>query len=530
MPYPRHNDEHYVLDIARDILITGDLNPHFFIYPSLPTYLSVATLYAGFVVFGESDGIETVADIGSTSFPYYTFPNIVWPTKLLFVAMSLAAMTLMGFVGYRFLKAPALLFLVPAIAVLSNLYFVQSQRYVNVDLAAAFFVCLLYFWCFTTYDRQSLLHKAVVPGILAGLAAGSKYHLALGLLLPLTLLFLYPQKKRFLFLVVLSGVSFVTFLATTPYAVLDFPTFWSNMVWSAMHYSSGHPGYEGPVGLPQFLFYISALITDFGILASMLAVAGLLFTFKRDWRLATALLSVPVGLLLLFSTQTVHFLRNVLFVYLTFAWLVAIGIVSIWSLLVGAVGKSTGDRWKEVLITLGLAAICLWFFPTSRIADWMRIGPDSRNLATEWIETSIPPGSTLMVTPELSFSVKELETTYNIEPLILPGLGKIPFLNLATSETDVYFLIPVYGYDLGFPGMNLRVDDLNNYRNWVEPLASFGTNPVLIGRALSVPKGDPQFSISPHSLVADGEGTYFLYGLHCYSAAPNGGKCGGFDC
>ena len=495
MPYPRHIDEHFVLDSAGDMLRTGDPNPHFFIYPSLPIYLSAASLYAGFIAFGGSNGIEDVADIGSTTFPYYTFPDIVWPTKLLFMAMSLAAMVLMGFVGYRFLRRPALLFLVPAIATLSARYFGQSQQYVNVDIAATFFVSLLYAWCFTFLNRQSMLHKAVFPGILVGLATGCKYHLALGLLLPATLLLLYPQKKRLLSLVILGGVSFLTFLVTTPYALLDFPAFWSDMVWSARHYSGGHIGYDGPTGLPQFLFYISTLIADYGILAGLLAAAGLLFAFRRDWRLMTALLSVPVGLLLLFSTQTVHFTRNVLFVYLVFALLAAIGIVCFWFWLVSAVGKGAGYWWKRALVTLGLAALCLWFFPVSRIVDWMRIGPDSRNLGTEWIRASVPAGSVLMIVPELEFSVEQLEADYHVVPLVLPGLGEIPFLDLAAERANTYFVIPEYGYDPRFPGAAPRADDLNRYREWVQPLTSFGANPVLVNRVQAIPSGDPAFSI-----------------------------------
>ena len=60
MLFPQRIDEHFVLGTAGDMLRTGDPNAHFFIYPSLPTYLTVAGLYAGFLALGESHDIETV--------------------------------------------------------------------------------------------------------------------------------------------------------------------------------------------------------------------------------------------------------------------------------------------------------------------------------------------------------------------------------------------------------------------------------------------------------------------------------------
>lgn len=52
MPYPRDIDEHFVLDTSGTILKPGDPNPHFFVYPSLPTYTCVTGPCGRYLVSG----------------------------------------------------------------------------------------------------------------------------------------------------------------------------------------------------------------------------------------------------------------------------------------------------------------------------------------------------------------------------------------------------------------------------------------------------------------------------------------------
>ena len=63
LPYVAHTDEPTQYNPAIRILTTGDLNPHFFNYPSLPIYLYSAVMRAGYLV-GRLLGVyQSLADL-----------------------------------------------------------------------------------------------------------------------------------------------------------------------------------------------------------------------------------------------------------------------------------------------------------------------------------------------------------------------------------------------------------------------------------------------------------------------------------
>ena len=63
LPYVAHTDEPTQYNPAIRILTTGDLNPHFFNYPSLPIYLYTAVMGAGYLV-GRLFGVfQSMADL-----------------------------------------------------------------------------------------------------------------------------------------------------------------------------------------------------------------------------------------------------------------------------------------------------------------------------------------------------------------------------------------------------------------------------------------------------------------------------------
>src|SRR5437588_10884558 len=70
MPYPRHIDEAQLAEPARRILLTGDLDPHDFEYPSLPVYLVTASFAVGFLHACATSTFCKLDGIGSVTYPY----------------------------------------------------------------------------------------------------------------------------------------------------------------------------------------------------------------------------------------------------------------------------------------------------------------------------------------------------------------------------------------------------------------------------------------------------------------------------
>ena len=63
LPYLAHTDEPTQYNPAIRIIKTGDLNPHFFNYPSLTIYIDTVVLYLGFLVGRLLGAFESVADL-----------------------------------------------------------------------------------------------------------------------------------------------------------------------------------------------------------------------------------------------------------------------------------------------------------------------------------------------------------------------------------------------------------------------------------------------------------------------------------
>lgn len=61
LPYIYHPDEPVSIEISRNMFVTGDLNPHFFGYSSLPLYIN-ALVYIPYYFFGKLVGVFQTPD------------------------------------------------------------------------------------------------------------------------------------------------------------------------------------------------------------------------------------------------------------------------------------------------------------------------------------------------------------------------------------------------------------------------------------------------------------------------------------
>ncbi len=311
LPYCRHIDESMWSHRALNMLKTGDFNPHRFNKPTLPTYLMASGFAVGYLHACSRLELKHVRDIGSNAYPFYRHKTVVFPARVLYAGLSVLTLVFIGIVGYRAFRIHSILFLAPLVLSVSSLYLHLSWSYLNVDIVGCFFaVSLLFFLC-ESFDTKHTTVLAVVSGLLCGLTVGSKYNL-FPIIVPCLLFFLLYHRERWIRLSLLAvGTAVVSFVVTTPYALLDLPTFLEHVGYEVRHYKQGHEGFDGEPGLAQFLYYVKALRVDFGWFLTSLAVAGLLYMHRLDWRKSAVLVSFPVCFLLYMSAQRVHFVRNI---------------------------------------------------------------------------------------------------------------------------------------------------------------------------------------------------------------------------
>jgi len=501
LPYPHDIDEGYVAGPAARTIVTGTLHPYNFIYPSLPKYLAAVGMAVGFVRAAGQHEITEIQKLGNAGFPYYQTPRALQGARELFAFLSVVTLAAIGVAGWLAFRKPAAILLSPLVLAASPLFFYHSWTYLNVDIVGACFVVLTLVACLHAIGQPSIQRSALVPGVCAGLATGSKYTLALVIVPVLLAIQMYvPAGRRVQACLAAIAAMAAAFLIAVPYSLLDIPLFLNGVAFSAAHYSGGHVGAEGEPGLAQLAYYARHFASDFGAVGAALAVLGVLAFGIADWRRAVVLFSFPFGLIWLLVAHRVRFARNVLGLHPMIAMAVAYGIVAVhgWAMREAHRRGWTSPRVERpVSLLVGLLLVVV-AIPATHVRDQFRDRTDSRKLAQAWIESRLPPDWTIVIPSQLAFDARGLEARgFHVVDVNLQSAANADALRglLSGVQEPAVILVPRWGADSRFSGQEIA-DALNEVsRHWrVEK--TFGTNPVLVNYSQPNPSGDPAFAIA----------------------------------
>lgn len=459
LPYSQHVDEGFLTHQAVSILRSGDANPHFFRYPSLPIYLTTATMkVAGLVSGAPPPGAWIVPLRGAAYVPETGYDA----SRLLFGLISIAALGFVGVITRSIYRSNLAMVLAPLILSRSHVFEHSTAEYLSVDVVTLFFVTAALATAFAAWERDSYAVTSVVPGVLSGMAAASKYNSAL-VLVPLALHIVLTGKWTFeglrsqaARLAVLGVAAAAAFLACVPYSVLDRGQFVADVAWEIHHYQTGHPGHDGPAGVPQFLFYLRSLSEDYGAVTLGLSAVGLLFGVVVAPRRATTLASFPLAMLVHMSTNRVHFLRTVLPVFAVVPVFVAGGLIALVRIATPAFWTRRRPAWTPALnqlpalfrttmwpslvaaLVVGSYAAC-----TNRAAFLdLDLAPDTRNVVTRFLRTHAK-SARVFVPPEIGFSSERLSALRTTTTA--PGLSDLDGRIAHAEAAECFVVRPVYG-------------------------------------------------------------------------------------
>ena len=202
--------------------------------------------------------------------------------------------------------------------------------------------CLLFLMRFY---RTSSERWAWLAAIFGGLALGSKYPAGLLIIILLVAIvlnwyakikrwsgilasaeaksadFIFPQKPVFPLKTVLlaSFLFFAAFLLSTPGALLDFTKFKADLLFEIAHYKTGQDGHNVSGAAEHlgnlfryFGFHVFSPNKLLSLFLALVSLSGVLFSLKRDRRLALVLGLFPLLYMIYFSSQKVMFARNYL--------------------------------------------------------------------------------------------------------------------------------------------------------------------------------------------------------------------------
>lgn len=396
LPFVYHPDEPVYISISQGIFQKGDLNPHFFNYPSLFFYLHALAYVPYYLVgryFGrfaspESIPAPVVLTMGVAKSP---MPTTVLMGRIITLGFGI------GCVALAFLVARALTYrdsvgLLGAALVATSPIHVWHNRFITPDTQVTFFA-LASLLASVFVLREGKVWQYALAGVCIGLTASSKYN---GVLVVSTFLAAHflrtgvggVQNPSLYLGLLLSGL---TFVATTPFAILDYSIFIEHVRFEAEHYLNGHPGMEGDT-LRWYAEYLWMSMGPVCLLAVVEMARGALRRSRE-----TALVAVfPVTYFVFINRFTVRNARTIL-PLTPYLFLLAACFLVRASRRSSVLERRGVDHIKRASV-LGLTtlSLALPFVRTVRASQRL-CEPDNREMARQWVADHLAPGTKVAV-------------------------------------------------------------------------------------------------------------------------------------
>lgn len=390
LPYTYHPDEYIFIHSAQSIFKTGDLNPRFFEYPSLFFYLN-ALAYIPYYAIGYLAGVfHSPADIPepltlTMGVGYAPMPSVILLGRALTTLFGCLSVLFVFWIGLRLTRRPGVGLFAAVLMSISPTNVAQS-RYVTPDTFLTTFILFAFLGAVFVLQRGALRDYALA-GLGFGLVVSTKYN---GLVILVALLVAhglrFPRSffNRSFWLAL--GVSLLTFVCTTPFFILDFPTIAQGFMAKIQHYGGGHTGMEGNA-LGWYLAYLWRVEGPLSLVALTVMVGSVV---KRSpvWFLVSvfpAVYFVFISLFVVRNDRTLMPVTPFLFV------LAAYGTVTVFDKLKT---MSPSLRWIGGGVAILIGGLCL-AIPTSQtvLAATRLTTVDSRETARSWINQQVPPGA-----------------------------------------------------------------------------------------------------------------------------------------
>jgi len=355
----------------------GSLNPGIFKYPTLWMYLLFGSYGAFFVGWSGFGLLRSVAEFGQL---FVWDPGTFYLiARLLSAGLSAAGLALLYLCGRRY-SGPTGLWAAALLAVSPTL--VVSAHAAKPD-SLMFLLAALAWWAAVRHRQEGRRRDLLLCAAAVGLCTSSQYIAAPLAALVFAAWWSGPRRDARALWAALALIP-LGFLAGTPFALLDAPTFWKGVqdVRSMANVGSPNPW----TVLKNTFDFAGHGIAGAGLLASALA----LVLRDPDRRKEAALLLFPIGAQLVFlgiyPNGTWH--RFLIPVFPGLALLTALAAEAFFEFL---------PKAPKRLVALAAAAALLapgawrsWAFDRDLLLS------DTRNQAASWIEENLPPGTRVL--------------------------------------------------------------------------------------------------------------------------------------
>jgi 4-amino-4-deoxy-L-arabinose transferase-like glycosyltransferase len=434
VPFSLGVDEPETMERAVRMMKTGDLNPHFFDYPSLYMYVQAVVAVARFLV-GAMQGLWSGLAQAPTE-EFYVWGRAVTAT------LGTATVWIVYRAGMRWGARTALL---AAVLLAVMPLHVRESHYVLTDVPATFLVMLTFLLSLRAHERATMRSFAIA-GAAAGLAAATKYNGALAILMPLLACTLTPALRpaRIVTGLWTMAAMLAAFFLAAPYTFLDLPHFLNQFARLSAEYKS-----PGVTTEPIWIVYLKhlriALQTPGSILVLLGVISGVVRTVTGPDRVKWALATVfPLVYFKFLSGQTIVFGRYLL-PLLPFLSLLAAAFV-VWLVTrMQRTGLPTRVR-NAITIALAVLAIAPPAYTSIRYnANAARTWTQA--LAYDWIRRELPAGTSIRLEGSLALKLPAMyKTSYvkelRVDTVELYAKKGIQYLVASSQCYGPYFAAP----------------------------------------------------------------------------------------
>jgi 4-amino-4-deoxy-L-arabinose transferase-like glycosyltransferase len=401
-------DEPEVMERAVRMMKTGDLNPHFFDYPSLYMYVEAAVSVVRFMVGAMQGKWAALAHAPTDDF-------YLW-ARAMTALLGTATVWVVYRAGLRWGPQTALL---AAVLIAVMPLHVRESHYVLTDVPTTFVVMVTFLLSLRAHERETMRAFALA-GAAAGLAGALKYNGILSVAMPLIACALTPRLRgsRLVAAMVIVAAMVAAFLAAAPYTFLDLPNFLNQFARLSSEYRS-----PSAISEPLWLVYLKHLRIALQWPGSLMVVAGFavcVWKIARDqdrlrWVLA---LFFPLLYFRFISQQNILYARYLLPIV---PFLSLLGAAAVVALVVGMRRVGVQIRLRHVVtILLTVVAIAPPAY-TAINYDADAAKTWTQGLAYEWIRRELPPGTSIRTEGSLAVKLPPMYKTSNAKELRMDG-------------------------------------------------------------------------------------------------------------
>ena len=401
-------DEPEIMERAVRMMKTGDLNPHFFDYPTL--YMYVQALVAVFrFMFGAIRGLWS----GLAQAPTAEF--YVWGRAVTAI-LGTATVWIVYRAAMRWGARTALL---AAVMIAVMPLHVRESHYVLTDVPVTFFVMLTFLLSLRAHERSTAWSFALA-GAAAGLAGATKYNGVLAVLMPILACVMTPAARpsRPAAMLWIAGGLLGAFLLAAPYTLIELPTFLNQFARLSSEYRAPPAAVD-----PIWLIYLKHLRNALQLPGSALVIAGVLLGIwkmcagpeRLKWLMAALF---PIIYFRFISNQNIIYGRYLLPLLPFLSILAAAAVV--WSVQWMRRAAIRAPLRNAATIALTLASIAPPAYTSIRF-DANAAKEWTTEQAYQWIRRELAPGTTIRLEGSLAIKLPVSYRTSYVKQLRVDG-------------------------------------------------------------------------------------------------------------